>query len=115
MPVPISSLRLVRTHACSRALAHGRARGCALACNGRGERGADLRVWHAGDAEGGVQLGQTSASEFRAEAGSAVGLASITAPDVSSALDTIIARDPAARVLICGSLYLAGTVLRDNG
>jgi len=57
----------------------------------------------------------TLSADQTAEAGSAVGLASITAPDVSSALDTIIARDPAARVLICGSLYLAGTVLRDNG
>lgn len=57
----------------------------------------------------------TLSADQTAEAGSAVGLASSTAPDVSSALDTIIARDPAARVLICGSLYLAGTVLRDNG
>jgi dihydrofolate synthase/folylpolyglutamate synthase len=38
-----------------------------------------------------------------------------TAPSVAAALATIAAADPTARVLICGSLYLAGKVLRDNG
>ncbi|HEY0212522.1 MAG TPA: bifunctional folylpolyglutamate synthase/dihydrofolate synthase, partial [Paenirhodobacter sp.] len=37
------------------------------------------------------------------------------APSVEAALADIAARDPAARVLICGSLYLAGKVLRENG
>jgi dihydrofolate synthase/folylpolyglutamate synthase len=38
------------------------------------------------------------------------------APDVVSALRAIVAAAPApARVLICGSLYLAGHVLRSNG
>jgi dihydrofolate synthase/folylpolyglutamate synthase len=30
-------------------------------------------------------------------------------------LADIAAKDPAARVVICGSLYLAGSILRDNG
>ncbi len=45
-----------------------------------------------------------------------VGFAEVhTAETVAAALDTIAARYPSARVLICGSLYLAGKVLRDNG
>jgi dihydrofolate synthase / folylpolyglutamate synthase len=36
--------------------------------------------------------------------------------DVAAALDAIIRTEPSpARVLICGSLYLAGSVLADNG
>ena len=38
-----------------------------------------------------------------------------TAASVAEALSDIAATDPNARVLICGSLYLAGQVLRDNG
>ena len=38
-----------------------------------------------------------------------------TADTVGAALAAIAAADPAARVLICGSLYLAGQVLRENG
>ncbi len=37
------------------------------------------------------------------------------AASVSEALDAIIAKDPSARILICGSLYLAGRILRENG
>jgi dihydrofolate synthase/folylpolyglutamate synthase len=44
-----------------------------------------------------------------------VGLSARTAPDVLSAVRDIAAADPDARVLICGSLYLAGGVLRENG
>ncbi len=43
------------------------------------------------------------------------GLASIEASSVARALQDIAAQDPTARVLICGSLYLAGGVLRENG
>ncbi|WP_435310358.1 bifunctional folylpolyglutamate synthase/dihydrofolate synthase [Primorskyibacter sedentarius] len=43
------------------------------------------------------------------------GFTSDTATDVGNALNSIAARDPQARVLICGSLYLAGHVLRLNG
>ncbi|MDU8910721.1 folylpolyglutamate synthase/dihydrofolate synthase family protein [Aestuariicoccus sp. MJ-SS9] len=46
---------------------------------------------------------------------SAAGLDATTAPDVAAALSAILARTPGARVLICGSLYLAGSVLRENG
>ncbi len=44
-----------------------------------------------------------------------VGLAASTAPDPASAIARITTRDPAARIVICGSLYLAGQVLRENG
>lgn len=53
-----------------------------------------------------------SAEETAARAGEA-GLATVTAPDVATALAGIAEATPAARVLICGSLYLAGAVLRD--
>ena len=39
-------------------------------------------------------------------------IAAQTAPSVADALASIVAEDPAARVLICGSLYLAGEVLQ---
>ncbi|WP_341222483.1 folylpolyglutamate synthase/dihydrofolate synthase family protein [Loktanella salsilacus] len=42
------------------------------------------------------------------------GIASTTAPDVQTALRALSTRGP-VRVLICGSLYLAGHVLRLNG
>ncbi|MGC1496254.1 MAG: folylpolyglutamate synthase/dihydrofolate synthase family protein [Sulfitobacter sp.] len=43
-----------------------------------------------------------------------VGLTAFEAEDVTHALRAIVADDPTARVLICGSLYLAGNVLREN-
>jgi dihydrofolate synthase/folylpolyglutamate synthase len=43
------------------------------------------------------------------------GIESKTAPDLASAIAAITATDPQARLLICGSLYLAGQVLRTNG
>ena len=57
----------------------------------------------------------TLPAEETARIASAAGHTATTAPDVATALREIAAADPAARVLICGSLYLAGTVLRDNG
>jgi dihydrofolate synthase/folylpolyglutamate synthase len=54
------------------------------------------------------------AEETRAAA-AAVGLPATTADSVLDALRTIAGTEPQARVLICGSLYLAGQVLRDNG
>ena len=50
-----------------------------------------------------------------AQAARAVGMTADEAPSVHQALVDILANDPAARVLICGSLYLAGSVLRENG
>ncbi len=43
------------------------------------------------------------------------GLSAEPAQSVEAALATILAEDPHARVLICGSLYLAGHILRSNG
>ncbi len=37
------------------------------------------------------------------------------APDLETAVRAAATRDTGARILICGSLYLAGQVLRDNG
>ncbi|WP_299139308.1 folylpolyglutamate synthase/dihydrofolate synthase family protein [uncultured Tateyamaria sp.] len=56
----------------------------------------------------------TLPAEDTAKAAQAVGLASDTACDVTTALRQILDRVPSARVLICGSLYLAGAVLREN-
>lgn len=50
-----------------------------------------------------------------ADAARRAGLAAMEAENVAAALHAITARDPAARVLICGSLYLAGSILRENG
>jgi dihydrofolate synthase/folylpolyglutamate synthase len=50
-----------------------------------------------------------------ASAARAVGMKADEAPTVAMALASIVADDPVARVLICGSLYLAGGVLRENG
>ncbi|MEP2715216.1 folylpolyglutamate synthase/dihydrofolate synthase family protein [Pseudophaeobacter sp.] len=44
-----------------------------------------------------------------------VGLTATTAASTSEALQAILQQDPEARVLICGSLYLAGHILRENG
>jgi dihydrofolate synthase/folylpolyglutamate synthase len=45
----------------------------------------------------------------------AEGILATEAASVADALADIARADPAARVLICGSLYLAGSVLRENG
>ena len=50
-----------------------------------------------------------------AEAALAAGIKASGAASVATALAEIAQDDPNARVLICGSLYLAGTVLRENG
>lgn len=55
-----------------------------------------------------------SAEETQAAAASA-GIAADTAGSVLAAVTRIAAADPGARILICGSLYLAGGVLRENG
>ncbi|MEM6387493.1 MAG: Mur ligase family protein, partial [Pseudomonadota bacterium] len=49
-----------------------------------------------------------------AAAATRVGLSAVVASSVEDALSDIIEHDPTARVLICGSLYLAGVVLREN-
>ena len=50
-----------------------------------------------------------------ADAARAVGLRTEIAGSLGDALSAIAADTPGARVLICGSLYLAGHVLRENG
>ena len=50
-----------------------------------------------------------------AAAAASAGISASVAPDVATALAEIAVCDPSARVLICGSLYLAGSVLRENG
>ncbi|PHO04632.1 bifunctional folylpolyglutamate synthase/dihydrofolate synthase [Rhodobacteraceae bacterium 4F10] len=57
----------------------------------------------------------TLPAEETAKAAASVGLASSIAASVEDALATITANDPEARILICGSLYLAGHILRKNG
>lgn len=57
----------------------------------------------------------TLPAEVTRDAARDVGIAAEAAGSVGDALASIAAVDPKARVLICGSLYLAGQVLRDNG
>lgn len=47
--------------------------------------------------------------------GTAAGHLASIAPDAATAITRIIAASPRTRILICGSLYLAGRVLRENG
>ncbi|MDK3071494.1 folylpolyglutamate synthase/dihydrofolate synthase family protein [Sedimentitalea sp. JM2-8] len=57
----------------------------------------------------------TLPSEATARAARSVGMRADEAESVAEALRRIAEQAPQARVLICGSLYLAGGVLRDNG
>jgi dihydrofolate synthase/folylpolyglutamate synthase len=50
-----------------------------------------------------------------AAAATAAGIDATEADSVGDAIREIAALDPHARILICGSLYLAGTVLAENG
>lgn len=56
----------------------------------------------------------TLPAETTAQAARAAGLAADMAPDLRAAIDRARA-EGAARILVCGSLYLAGHVLRENG
>lgn len=57
----------------------------------------------------------TLPAEDTATAAANVGLSSGTAANARAAIEDIAAKDPTARILICGSLYLAGAILRENG
>jgi dihydrofolate synthase/folylpolyglutamate synthase len=57
----------------------------------------------------------TLPAEATRDAALAAGIDATTAAAVADALATITATNPQARVLICGSLYLAGHILRENG
>ncbi|MEJ6396760.1 bifunctional folylpolyglutamate synthase/dihydrofolate synthase [Yoonia sp. 208BN28-4] len=56
----------------------------------------------------------TLTAEQTAEAAQSAGLPVTIAPDVTTAIKTLTAEHPHARILICGSLYLAGHVIREN-
>ncbi|MDP4033964.1 MAG: folylpolyglutamate synthase/dihydrofolate synthase family protein [Pseudorhodobacter sp.] len=56
----------------------------------------------------------TLPAETTRDAATSVGMPAATAASVAEALSTITAAEPEARVLICGSLYLAGVILREN-
>ena len=56
----------------------------------------------------------TLPADETAQASRNVGIEALEAKSVQEALNAIIAEAPQARVLICGSLYLAGTILREN-
>lgn len=57
----------------------------------------------------------TLAAADTAQAAREAGLSASVAGSVGDALAAITARDPFARILICGSLYLAGEILKTNG
>jgi dihydrofolate synthase/folylpolyglutamate synthase len=61
----------------------------------------------------------TLPAEDTAKAAATAGIPALTetgtAPSVAAAAQAITAAAPEARILICGSLYLAGRVLRDHG
>jgi len=57
----------------------------------------------------------TLSAQETAQAAKDSGMKAQTAPDVSAAVDQILTQTRNARILICGSLYLAGAVLRENG
>ena len=57
----------------------------------------------------------TLGAEDTAAAAAQVNLPASTAKGVAEALRAITKKYPQARVLICGSLYLAGNILRENG
>jgi len=57
----------------------------------------------------------TLSAQATAEAARAVGIDAVEGKSVLDALQDIAAKDPAAQVLICGSLYLAGNILCENG
>ena len=57
----------------------------------------------------------TIPAEQTAAAAQSVGLNASVATDVAAAISKITHDAPNARILICGSLYLAGHVMRENG
>jgi dihydrofolate synthase/folylpolyglutamate synthase len=57
----------------------------------------------------------TLPAEETARHAEAAGIPTAIAASVAEAAARIAGADPDARILICGSLYLAGTVLRDHG
>ncbi|MFK7876419.1 MAG: folylpolyglutamate synthase/dihydrofolate synthase family protein [Paracoccaceae bacterium] len=56
----------------------------------------------------------TLPAEDTCAAALAVGMTARTADKVTNAVASILKEDPSARILICGSLYLAGHILREH-
>ncbi len=56
----------------------------------------------------------TLPAETTANAARDAGIEGTTANSVTQAIDAIIVQEPRARILICGSLYFAGHVIREN-
>jgi dihydrofolate synthase/folylpolyglutamate synthase len=54
-------------------------------------------------------------AEDSAEAARSVGLTAESYPNVAAAVGAAVAKPGRSRILICGSLYLAGIVLAENG
>ncbi|SIS83837.1 dihydrofolate synthase / folylpolyglutamate synthase [Roseivivax lentus] len=57
----------------------------------------------------------TLTAEETAAAATRAGLRAEVAASPRAAIDGIVAQEPDARILICGSLYLAGAILREHG
>ncbi|SIR25766.1 dihydrofolate synthase / folylpolyglutamate synthase [Paracoccus thiocyanatus] len=57
----------------------------------------------------------TLPAEATAAVARSVGMTASTAADTLAAVSRIATDQPGARILICGSLYLAGQILRENG
>lgn len=57
----------------------------------------------------------TLEAEETVAAARAVGLRAEVSPTLAAAVEAAAAEEPGGRILICGSLYLAGRVLRENG
>ena len=57
----------------------------------------------------------TLSAQETVDAALSVGMDAYVADSVAQAIAAITAKDATARILICGSLYLAGNILRDNG
>ncbi len=57
----------------------------------------------------------TLPAEATAAAARDAGLNAVQSDDVMAAITDIVAETPNARILICGSLYLAGEILKENG
>ena len=68
-------------------------------------------------AEATAEVTTETAAEAVAETARAIGVSSASRGNLEEALEAVckLDLDPAPRILITGSLYLAGDVLRENG
>lgn len=57
----------------------------------------------------------TLSAEETCKAATSVGLPATISENVAAAVTDTLKQNPTARILICGSVYLAGTVLQENG